>query len=51
MDRTRKRSVREARDGHGLKDATIEELKWIFQIYQEDEENNSFLADPKHYKK
>ena len=39
------------RKGHRLKDATIQEIKWIFRIYQEDEENNFFLADPKHYQK
>ena len=60
MNRTRKRATNKSRfycninarrEGHTLKDATIEEIKWIFRIYQEDEENNFFLADPKHYQK
>ena len=60
MNRTRKRAINKSRfyfninarrEGNRVKEVTIQEIKWIFRIYQEDEENNFFLADPKHYQK
>ena len=60
MNRTRRRSMKKQRfycninarrEGHALKDATIQEIKWSFKIHQDDEDNNFFLADPKHYQK
>ena len=60
MNRTRKRTTNKSRfylninarrEGYRIKEATIQEMKWIFRIYQEDEENNFFLADPKHFQK
>ena len=60
MSRAKRRSTKKQRfycninarrDGHALKNATIQEIKWIFKIHQEDEDNNFFLADSKHYQK